>query len=423
MKHTTLIVVLTALTAAAQAQVTVEQVVKSAVSDHPKVRAAIAAIEAEKAGKSELLSPFRPMASANAYLAGGNGSMVFPSAVEPVNFAMLPPDGVAMGNLTLMWRVWSGGREATANKLGNARIRAAEEMLSTVKQDVALAVRLSYAGYVYQSSAVEAAQAELAAAKEMERSTIELENNGKAPRAFVLRATAAVRAAEKGVAMAEASLKVAKAELDEAAGAMVEAELAPAGEVTAPTDLSSALKAGADRSELRFMVAMADGMGLEAEAVRRSLAPEVSLMAMGGTTQTSRGDAMSDTKFGLVFSIPLSDGGMRSARASMFRAKAEELLAQAEEMRLTVRKEIESAWAEWSSADAVTGSANSGQAAAAEAYEVERLRYENGRATVAELLDALAALTRARLDVIEARRFVSVAHARLQRAVGESFAK
>lgn len=417
MKTHSVIVILASLSAQSLAQESLDQVVQRAISSHPKVRAAMAAIDAEKAGKSEMLSPFRPMASANGYLAAGNGSMIFPSTVEPLNFAMLPPDGVAMGNLTLMWRVWSGGRENTSKRLGDSRIKAAEEMLATVQQDVALAVRVAYASYAFQLKNVDAAKAELEAALEVERITAEMERAGKAPKAFVLRATAAAKASEKEVAMADAAAKMAKADLDEAAGEPV--DVADDGrEVQAPTDLASALKAGADRSELRFMLAMAESMGLEAEAVRRSLLPEVSLMAMGGTTQTSRGDSMTDAKFGLVFSVPLTDGGMRSARSAMFRAKEKELLAQVEEMRLMVRKEIESAWAEWSATGSVRASAQAGLEAATEAYEVERLRYDNGRATIAELLDALSAVTQARIDVIDAERFSQTARARLQRAIG-----
>ena len=41
-------------------------------------------------------------------------------------------------------------------------------------------------------------------------------------------------------------------------------------------------------------------------------------------------------------------------------------------------------------------------------------------AKLAELLDALSALTRAKIDVIDAQRFSSIAGARLQRAIGSA---
>jgi outer membrane protein TolC len=187
----------------------------------------------------------------------------------------------------------------------------------------------------------------------------------------------------------------------------------------APIDLAEALKSGENRPELKFFVAMADALGFEASMVRRSLRPDVSLFGMGGTMQ--RADGMSDTsaKFGLVVSVPLSDGGMRSAKSKMLQAKADEFLAQAEQMRLQVRREIETAWAEWATSDKVRESARAELVSAQEAYDVERIRFESGKSTMAELLDVLAALAQARVSVLEAERFADAARARLARAVGQ----
>jgi outer membrane protein TolC len=399
------------------AQTTVEQLVERAVAEHPKVAAARAALRAETAGRSELGAPFRPMLSANGFATTANGTMVAASTVEPLNFAMLPPEGAVMGNLTLMWKVWTGGRDRTAKDLGDARVRAAEEMLSTVRQDVALAVRLAAAEHFFQLGRVEAARTDLEAAKETERVTSEMESVGRAPRAYVLRATAATKRAEQDLAMAEAGLKAAKAMLNEAVGGESGEVSRAADTREMPDSLAEALKSGAERSELKFMLAMAESMGLEAESVRRSLSPEVSLMAMGTTTAVS-GRTMNEGMVGLVFSVPLSDGGMRSARSAMMRARSEEAMAQAEEMRLMVRREIEEAWAEWAAADAVSSAAEAELAAARESFEVERLRFENGRSTIAELLDAQAALQMARLSVVESLRYADRSRARLLRATG-----
>jgi outer membrane protein TolC len=187
----------------------------------------------------------------------------------------------------------------------------------------------------------------------------------------------------------------------------------------APSDLAEALKSGENRPELKFFVAMADALGFEASMVRRSLRPDVSLFGMGGTMQ--RADGMSDTtaKFGLVVSVPLSDGGMRSAKSKMLQAKSDEFLAQAEQMRLQVRREIETAWAEWATSDKVRESARAELVSAQEAYDVERIRFESGKSTMAELLDVQAALAQARVSVLEAERFADAARARLARAVGQ----
>lgn len=417
----TLTLILATLLAASSAfgQTTAEDIVKLALSRHPKIAAAKAAIEAEKAGKGELTSPFRPMASLNGYAAGGDGSMIFSSTVDPINQAMLPSDGVLMGNLMLMWRVWTGGRDSAARSLGDARIKSSEHMLAVVEQDVALGVRLALSDYAFSLGALSAAEADRDAAREAEKNATTMEQAGKAPRAFVLRAAAEARRAEQDVARAEAEVKTTLARLEEAAGGPV--EMAGGFSIVSglPTNLDEALQLGADRQELQFFTAMAEALGIEANYVRKSLLPELSIMAMGMSLERANGMSETDAKIGLVFSVPLSDGGMRRSRAKMLEAKAKEFMAQAEEMRLTVRKEIQAAWADWEVADKVVQSSQAGLAAAEESYEVERLRFDSGKSTMAELLDALSMLEMARLSVVEADKYRADSAAKLARAIGD----
>jgi outer membrane protein TolC len=417
----TLTLILATLLAASSAfgQTTAEDIVKLALSRHPKIAAAKAAIEAEKAGKGELTSPFKPMASLNGYAAGGDGSMIFSSTVDPINQAMLPSDGVLMGNLMLMWKVWTGGRDSAARSLGDARIKSAEHMLAVVEQDVALGVRLALSDYAFSLGALRAAEADRDAAKEAEKNATTMEQAGKAPRAFVLRAAAEARRAEQDVAKAEASVKTALARLEEATGGPVEVVEGFSIVSGLPTNLDEALQIGADRQELQFFAAMAEALGIEANYVRKSLLPELSIMAMGMSMERANGMSETNAKFGLVFSVPLSDGGMRRSRAKMLEAKAKEFMAQAEEMRLTVRKEIQAAWADWEVADKVVQSSQAGLAAAEESYEVERLRFDSGKSTMAELLDALSMLEMARLSVVEADKYRADSAAKLARAIGD----
>ena len=95
-------------------QQTHAEIERRAMANHPKVKAAEAALKSAHADRGVLAAPFRPMLSANGYFAGGDGAPIFSSTVAPVNWAKLGPDGVAVGNLMLMWNVWSGGRNSTA---------------------------------------------------------------------------------------------------------------------------------------------------------------------------------------------------------------------------------------------------------------------------------------------------------------------
>ena len=395
------------------------EIEQRAMAGHPKVRAAEAALKSAQAERGLLAAPFRPMLTANGYFAAGDGSPIFSSTVAPVNWAKLGPDGVAVGNFMFMWSVWSGGRDSTARSLGSSRVEAAEHMLEAVRQDVLLGVRIAYAEYAYRYEVQLAATADSVAAKETERIARQREEAGKAPRAFVLRADAAARASERDLALAEAGVAGAFAKLEEAVGGPVEITLVTKLTVPdAPAGLEQAHAASRGRAEIAFFNSMAAAMGLEAEMSRRSNLPELALMTMGSVVDGSRIGSRDSLKFGLVVSVPVSDGGMRREMARKQSALAQKFFAQAAQMELTVRREVASAWAERSASRKVTESAAAGLEAAVESYAVELLRFQAGKSILAELLDSRTALTQARVHVADAARYDLVSAAKLSRAVG-----
>ena len=412
-----LLALVPALTTAQQQ--THAEIERRAMASHPKVRAAEAALRAAHADRGLLAAPYKPMLTANGYFAAGNGSPIFSSTVAPVNWAILGPDGVAVGNLMLMWSVWSGGRSSTARSLGSSRVEAAEHMLDAVRQDVLLEVRVAYAEYLYRHEVQGAAKADTVAALETERIAGQREKAGKAPLAFVLRATAAARASERDLALAEASVAAAFAKLEAAVGGPVEVTLVEELTVPdAPPGLEQAHAASAARPEIAFFNSMAKSMGLEAEMSRRSSLPELALMTMGTVRDGSRTGSGQSLKFGFVVSIPLADGGMRREMAKKLSAQAQQLFAQVAQIELTIRQEVESAWAERSAFKKVAKSATAGLEAAEASYTVELLRFQAGKSILAELLDARTALTQARVHVADAARYELVSAAKLSRAVG-----
>ena len=416
-----LFLTVTASSALAQQGESLNTIIERALVIHPRVLEAKAALAGELARRGETLSPYRPMVSLNGYFVGGDGSMVFASSVKPINWAHTQRDGVAIGNVMLMWRVWTGGRDATARDLSAVRIEAARHILTTVEQDVALGVRLSYSEYDYRKGLLESEKVNAKAAQETERNAAQREAAGKAPKAFVLRAAAEARKAERQVAVAGAAATTALAKLVEAAGGHADVtETSLQANLEGPESLAAALVRSGQRTELAFFETMAEAQGLEAKMVRQSLRPEVAFMAMGSVLGSSFMDTGNRAKFGLIVSFPLSDGGSRSAKAKRLDANAERFMAQMEQMRLTVRREVESAWAEWKSSDAVLESSLAGLESATESYGVEKLRFENGKSILAELLDAQSMLSEARAEVLSAMRYRDAAWSKLMRAMGEA---
>lgn len=60
-----------------------------------------------------------------------------------------------------------------------------------------------------------------------------------------------------------------------------------------------------------------------------------------------------------------------------------------------------------------------GHISAIESYDVEKLRFDNGKSILAELLDAQSMLSEARAEIYSALRYRDAAWSKLMRAMGE----
>ena len=98
----------------------------------------------------------------------------------------------------------------------------------------------------------------------------------------------------------------------------------------------------------------------------------------------------------------------------MERAQADALTVQQR-----VEQEAASAWLTLQTATAEVQASEAGAAAAQQGYTLADLRYNAGKSTTAERLDALAALVRAQGSVAQAKADVIAARAQLSAAVGQ----
>ncbi len=245
---------------------------------------------------------------------------------------------------------------------------------------------------------------------------------GKVPEAFVLRAKAEVAAAEREVAMAEADEAGAVAALWDAAGLDQTSghELGPWDEaLTAPETVAEALRlAQLHRPELLAISEEAKEMESLASAADKSRYPELSLMGMNDWAGSNGSDGASTYKAGLVLSFPLGDGGQRQAAKSQASAGISKADAELRSMRNGIQAEVVSAWAQWQAVGKISDAAKAELDASEEAYRVALVRYQEGKAILAELTDSRSALVHAKLSVAEAKTYERKAWSKLERAIG-----
>jgi outer membrane protein TolC len=417
-----LLLILTAVSHAKDEKLSLSQALQRARLGHPSLLSALEDVAAARARSAMRNAAFRPVISVNGTAASGEGSMIFPSAVMPINYPLLPTDNVGVLNGTAMWRFWTSGRDGIARKLGAAEVIQFQARADLLAVDVDLGVREAFSNVVFRKDVLNARQSALDASTEMLRVTLLKFENGSAPKAFVLRAEADVAGMQRELAMAQAELGMGEAMVRERVGLDQSGDLqleAWDQELVAPVTkqeaIDIAMKQHPELTVAGLAIDIARLRGLDAS---RSKLPEASLMAMGDWMGTRGMSGSATTKFGLVVSFPLVDGGERNAAQSEADAMAKKMTLERRMLQLQIQAKVASAFAEWRSVPPQRRAAKAQLAASQEAFRVMGERYGAGMAVLVELIDARAQVAIARVNVAEVEAFARSSWARLIQAMG-----
>ncbi len=398
-------------------QLSLRNAERAAEDSNPMLKAARAGVEAAKAAAGKLLAPFNPMADLRLYGGRRDGTVMNMG----FGFEMLEGSGGG-GNAMLTWKVFSGGQDRTARAIASSEIAIAESRAGAARLDVLLEVRTEFAEASRMREELQAAEATLESAKELERVTRERFEAGKLPEAFVFGAKADRLKAERIALQVEAERKGAEARLAAAVGvAEIEGGIGEwDGSLDLPEDFDQALRAAfAESPVIAELQREARAWSQRARFMRQSGLPHVSLVAIGDRIFSGAAMGDSGSQVGLSLTFPVVDGGMRSSEASEAEKKSAEFAALADHSRNRVRAELAAAWAQWAAAPKAIEAAKSQVDSAHEGYRVAKLRYEEGKAIRAEVAQALADLQEARSGLAEAHKYQRVAWARVKRAMGE----
>ena len=184
-------------------------------------------------------------------------------------------------------------------------------------------------------------------------------------------------------------------------------------------DLSALLRtAQATRPELRASSARVSGAQLESGAIGSSYKPQINAFAMGDFG-ASGGNRNAGTTFGLVASIPVFTGGRKRASLDIADARRRQLESEREQLALEIAQSVQAAYLNLNAAEQNVTTARVALTAAREDYRVAQIRYQSGRSTIVDALDALASRTRAQSNLVQALFAYNVGRDTLLRAVGE----
>ncbi|MCC6484269.1 MAG: TolC family protein [Armatimonadetes bacterium] len=420
--------------------VTLSEAVETALQMSPLVRGSAADVEAAQARLRAARAQTRPWASITALSSGGSmGSIVStPMSVQP-SMAMSVPDGrFSAGNLMVMYPLLTGGRLSAGTRSAIAQSAAASQDLETRQQDVVLTARNAYHEVIARKSLVEVAQARLREDEERLRLDRVRLQQEQIPSYYIQRGEAEVASTQQALTNAKRDVELALIALktviglDPASKIDVQGALdfTPSDEIIRRIIAPSAAAGSDERLQALLATARSHRPEIEAaeqreaasraliQAARGEFSPQVNLFGSGDIMDRPSMDSRGGVTFGIVASVPLYNGGERSAQVAETKAEHRKQREQQAQVELQIAQEVQSALVSLLAAEQNVTTAQKAVDAAKAEYEAAQKRYEVGRSVVVEVLDSVTAKVRAETNVVQALYEYNLAQDALRRATG-----
>ncbi len=348
-----------------------------------------------------------------------------PFGSYPANLNTLNnPDAVNNFNsrIELLVPVYNGGMVQSYVDTAKAYVRAAQSGDRMARQQLAKHVLMAYQGVHTARAYIKLADEAKAAAEEFVRISEKLHRQGMVVKSDVLTAQANLQDVKiKGIearnaeaaALNQLALLMGQsldAPLD--VGAPVEPAMLPGN----PADLRA--QAANDHAGLKALRSQVEAAGAQVNVARAGKKPQFNVMLRQDWNDDTLGfDASSYTVAG-VLSWSAFDGGTTNAAIDRAQAQRNELLAKLRQAEEGIGYQVTDAHRKAQEAEEKIAARQAGLEQAREAQRLVKRRYENGMATLIELLGAQAQLDKANADLVAARYELAVNRAELKRAVG-----
>lgn len=334
------------------------------------------------------------------------------------------PDSVNNFNsrIELLVPVYNGGMVQSYVDTAKAYVRAAQSGDEVARQQIAKHVLMAYQGVHTARAYIKLAEEARAAAEEYVRISDKLHKQGMVVKSDVLSAKVNLQDIKVKVVEAKNAEAAALNQLALLMGKSLDAPLDVGAPVTpallpgSATDLRA--QALNEHAGLRALRNQLEGAGAQVDAARAGKKPQFNVMLRQDWNDKNLGlDASSYTVAG-VLSWAAFDGGVNNATIDRAQAARSELAARLRQAEEGVGYQVTDARRKALEAEEKIGVREAGLEHAQEAQRLVKKRYENGMATLIELLGAQAQLDKANADLVAARYELAVNRAELKRVVG-----
>ena len=416
----------------------VDRAVELALAHSLRVRAAGADARTMDSMRREAQAGFWPQLSANGYVVEQRmAPNVYTSAGNTMarNYQVFDSDRTRNANVTLMYPIFSGGRDYYGYQAAARRADAGQQMLRATEVDVAMQARLDYLAVLRERENLRVTSELLRDIEERLRVTRETFEAGRAPRFYVLRDETELANVQQMHAMAQSRVEQSLVALKTTLGL----DLASALELTdrlefqpVTASIDEGIREATQRQpEIQAAIKQREAAAAEVRAAYGNYFPQVSLSYMydwGWTksrawesqaaNQQMRGDGTEGYSAGVVITLPVFDGFMRENALKTAKSKLDRAVQAEGLARQQIAKDVNQAALMLTAAEKSVEASRKGLDQAEEEARVIRERFDAGRGIQLEVLDAQVALTRARFNAVNALTEYQGAQAMWLRAIG-----
>ncbi len=412
--------------AAGQTPMDLPAVLRYAFAHSPALKAAALGVDAEAEGLAGARAARLPRADLSATATRYEDP-------QPVDFSLISAltshtapetDRTLLGaGAGLRLPLYRGGQLVDEVKIAQTRRDIAGHRWRLTRQELAFNLTSAYYKILYLEQMRRAARAEVSGLSEHLRAVEAKLAAGALPRLDAVKTQARLQHAKAVEIDAGTSLESAVLLLEALMGWQepLPPALAGAPRVAppAPEPLASALaRALVNRPD--YLAARARVRMLELSRRKAEGQWMPSLTATGDYADRTGldTDARDTWSAALVVSLPVFDGGLIRSQVRRARIETEQAREEAKALRLSIRREVADALHQMTNAAERLRVARKSVEAAREDVRIERLKFDTGAGTTADLLDAQTGLLQARTDYHQAVFDRRVAATLLDKATG-----
>lgn len=410
-----------------------DQALRTARAHQPKLWQARAATRSAEARADEAMAPLLPQISGVAGYTRQTANFAprpgqFPSAFV-ASGATTPSQSFHTFDyfnfgLTVNQLVYDFGQ--TSGRYAAARTRAQAQATSERASllQVELDVRVAYFAARARRRLVEVAREALGSQTRHLEQIEGFVDAGTRPSIDRAQARADRASARVDLINAENDYELAKAQLNQAMGAVGDTSYDVIEDVLPPVDGEEAAAAALEahavgaRPEVIALAQQARAQEQTIRAIQGGYGPSIGIQSGLTDAGTEITNLAWNWSAGATISWPLFQGGLTRAQVREARADLDGLGAQLDGEKLQIRLEVDQARLGIRAAKSSLGAVREAVEAAAERLRLAEARYESGAGNAIELGDARVALTRAEGQQVQSEYDLATARARLLAALG-----